>query len=210
MKTLSNFILLVFPKLKKRNNIIIIKSLINQIIGLRYFLLLKLFFTKKKHDSIKPNKNIVFVSEQPFRREAKLAFALKSNGWDVSLIYKEAVIENFSDFSKVYRVKSSWEALYIANKLNTGLFHVFSNTSDDLSLCFALNKPGILIFDFYDYFWAKTYGFQEESREFAIDIKRQKICFNNADAICSRDLQIQFKRTQTNIGRGIPTICFPI
>ena len=70
------------------------------------------------------------------------------------------------------------------------------------------NKRGRMIFDFYDYIFSIEDGLETpEAKEQWI--ANQYFCVEAADAICARDLQMQYRRKETRLGRGKPLILFP-
>jgi hypothetical protein len=158
---------------------------------------------------VRRNKRIVFISDNPLRREGKFAYALKRAGWDVILLRQHSQRQvDTTDYTDVQIYSSSWEAIELAHKIKARLFHNFSASYDNTSVCLMKNKPGRVIFDFYDYFYALSDGLPVREK-FALEIAKQRYCIEHADAICVPDLQMQYRRRETKIARGKPVICFP-
>lgn len=156
------------------------------------------------------NRRVVFVSERPGQREAKLAFGLKKAGWDVILIHRERPrFADLSNFSALHVYRSPWEGVELAHKAEARLFHVFSPNCDDICVRMVQRKPGTVIVDFYDHFFSSADGIPALEARYAVDIARQRYCIERADAVCCRDLQMQYRRRETRLARGLPVLYFP-
>jgi hypothetical protein len=159
---------------------------------------------------IRRDRRVVFVSERPGQREAKLAFGLRQSGWDVIQLYHHppgfADRSNFTDFQ---RFSSPWHAVELAHRAKARLFHVFSPGCDDICTELVAHKPGRVIIDFYDHFYAMAGALPALKARLAVDIARQRYCIERADAVCCRDLKMQYDRRITRIGRGKPIVYFP-
>ena len=70
------------------------------------------------------------------------------------------------------------------------------------------NKPGRVIFDFYDYIFSMEDGLETSGakKQWIAD---QYFCIQAADAICARDMQMQYRRKEIRLGHGKPLILFP-
>lgn len=159
---------------------------------------------------LQQGRKVVFVSEQPSWREAKLAFGLRRAGWDVILLHhRRPAFSDFSAFSDLIPFSTPWEGVELAHHAKARLFHVFTPNSDLTSTLMTTHKPGRVIFDIVDYFCSVADGFPSLRRKFAADIGSQAYCLSQADAVCARDLQLQYKRKRTRAARGKPVICFP-
>lgn len=156
----------------------------------------------------KREKRIVFVADNPLRRETKFAYALKRAGWDVVLITAGQPRFDTSDFAEVQTYRSSWEALELARKTHNPLFHNFTSSYDEASIRLVDDKPGRVIFDFYDYFFALSDGLPVRDHHI-VEIETQAHCIARADAVCVPDIQLQYRRHETKVARGKPVLCFP-
>jgi hypothetical protein len=155
-------------------------------------------------------RRVVFVSEVPSQRESKLSYGLKRAGWDVIQFYRgKSVLTDLSSVAEAREFRSSWEAVELAHRAECRLFHNFSYTGDDTSVRLTENKPGRVIFDIYDYFFSIVDGLPEQAKAMQADIARQTYCIESADALCCRDLQMQYRRKEINLARGKPLILFP-
>ena len=159
---------------------------------------------------LRRDKRVVFISERPLRREAKFAYALKRAGWDVVLLQRYAPnVNDFSDFCDVQTFSSPWEAVELAHRTKARVFHSFSASYDNTSVCLVENKPGRVIVDLYDYFYGISDGLPAMRERHALDIAKQSFCIENADAVCSPDMQLQYRRRETNIARDKLILHFP-
>ena len=156
------------------------------------------------------DRRVVFVSEVPTQREAKLAYGLKRSGWDVIQLYrKKTILTDFSSVAEAQQFHSSWEAVELAHRAQCRVFHNFSWAGDATSKCLTDNKPGKVIFDFYDYVFSMVDGLPERKKGRLGEIALQTYCIEKADALCCRDIQMQYRRRETRRGRGKPIILFP-
>lgn len=156
------------------------------------------------------DRRVVFVSERPGQREAKLAFGLRQMGWDVIQLHREPPgFADRSHFSEFQQFSSPWHAVELAHRAKARLFHVFAPNCNDTCTRIIERKPGRVIVDFYDHFHAVADGIPALEARYAMDIARQRSCIEHADAVCCRDLQIRYGRRTTRIARGIPSIYFP-
>lgn len=156
-----------------------------------------------KRSSMK--KQVVFVSRQPRIREAKLAYAARSQGWEVILLHEEGVNWDLAEyFDSVKKYKSEAEAISLACGYKPCVYHVFSHVADDVSSVFVKNKPGTVVFDTTDIMegMVKDPLFQHYK-------KKQRYCMENADALCARDLQAQYVRQNHGFKLPKKIIYFP-
>ena len=158
---------------------------------------------------ISRDRRIMFVSDAPTWREMKLAHGLKRAGWDVTLLYRKCAPHlDLKSFHDVIQFRSSWDALEQAHQASTRVFHHFAYCGDRTSVRLMQNKPGRVIFDFYDNIFSMEDGL-EPSEPKRIQIAAQSFCIENADALCCRDMQLQYRRKETKLGQGKPLILFP-
>jgi hypothetical protein len=159
---------------------------------------------------VRRDRRVVFVSERPGQREAKLAFGLRQAGWDVIQIHCEAPsFADRSNFVEFQQFSSPWHAVELAHRAKSRLFHTFSPNCDDTCVRLVEHKPGRVIIDFYDHFDSVADGIPALEARYAVDIARQRHCIELADAICCRDLQMQYGRRTTRSARRIPLVYFP-
>ncbi len=163
------------------------------------------------------DRRVTFVSDYPGWRELKLAYGLKRAGWDVTLLRlkdwatasgKQSLDMDYSTFHDVRQFQSPWEALEMAHQSGTRVFHNFSHFDYEISIRLLRNKPGRVIYDFYD----NPFSIQDSLHSSELkkrEVKDWFFCIENADAICARDLQLQYRRKELGIGRGKPLILFP-
>jgi hypothetical protein len=173
-------------------------------------LVLKSGTRRRAANIIRRDRRVVFVSERPGQREAKIAFGLRQAGWDVIQLHREPpTFVDRSNFSEFQQFSSPWHAVELAHRARARLFHAFAPNCDDTCARLIDNKPGRVIVDFYDYFHSVADGIPALEARYAIDIARQRHCIQRADAICCRDLQLQYGRSDARLTRRIPLVYFP-
>lgn len=146
-------------------------------------------------------KQVLFVTSQLRQREIKMAYALKSLGWKVDLIYYNSTpFKPEGIFDHIQEVKSAKEAYQYAKHLAPRLIHVFSGAIDDYVLLFCKNKIAPVVIDLNDVFTPSLMDYCPER------YKPTKKAISLADGICARDLQI--KCSQRFDGCHLPQVLF--
>ncbi len=137
-----------------------------------------------------PNANhAVFVCDQINVRAIKLAFALTGKGWKITLLHREELPYDVSDFFfETKKIKHRWDALLLASRSSAGIYHVFSNYHFELASMFTRYKPGKVVFDSYDLLT----GMFKDAASITSYTDLEQYCYTHADGICSRDLRIQY------------------
>jgi hypothetical protein len=159
---------------------------------------------------VRRDRRVVFVSERPGQREAKLAFGLRQAGWDVIQLHSDPPgFADRSNFSEFQQFSSPWHAVELAYRAKARLFHVFAPNCNDTCVRMVDHKPGRVIIDFYDHFYSVADGIPALEARYAVDVARQRHCIEQADAVCCRDLQMQYGRRTTGLARRMPLIYFP-
>lgn len=130
---------------------------------------------------------IIFVSELPRDREAKIAWGLKQCGIASLLIYvnepnNHAPSDHF-DFT--IKCQNAEEALAVASRLRPKLVHLSSYGADRTALLFLQNKIAKTVYDYKDCY-ENVMGWPQAPNFYAV----QRFCVENADGICCRDLQL--------------------
>jgi hypothetical protein len=181
--------------------------------------IVRLMMRRRKYlavNLVSRDRRVTFVSDYPGWREMKLAYGLKRAGWDVTLLRlkdwatasgKQSLELDYSSFHDVRHFQSSWEALEMAHQAGTRVFHNFSHFDYQTSIRLLRNKPGRVVFDFYDNPFSIHDGLPV-SRQKKQEDEDWRFCIENADAICARDLQLQYRRKELGIGRHKPLILF--
>ena len=160
------------------------------------------FFNGSHTNKIDPKKGVtlqvVFVSETPRVREAKLAYGLRHAGWRVTLLYRnEPNFDVARYFDDVKRYGDPWEALSLAAHRQARVYHVFSLAADETSVAFIRYKPGKVVFDTNDIFEGMI-----RDPQAAHLVPKQRYCIERADGICCRDLQIRHASRLLGYRRG--------
>lgn len=137
---------------------------------------------------------IVLVADLVLPRVCKIAYGLKSIGWQVILLYQNAPFnepEKYCD--RVYIYHSPAEALAIARQFHPIVYHIFSVIDFVIASLFIHDKPGKIVFDDYDV----MAGMMKEdwtSRHFTGQMQLEKFCLENADGLCCRSIEMQYSR----------------
>lgn len=132
------------------------------------------------------DESVLFITSQLRQREIKMAYALKSLGWRVDLIYYNSTPfkpEGFFDF--IQEVKSAKEAYKHAQLLAPRLIHIFSGAIDDYVMLFCKNKVAPIVIDLNDIFTPALMDYCSERFE-----PTRKV-LSLADGFCARDLQVK-------------------
>jgi hypothetical protein len=154
-------------------------------------------------------RQAVFISDTPRMREAKIAHALKEIGWEVILLHrKPAPFETAFYFSRSERYGDAWSALEIASAYTPAAYHVFVALMYETASVFVRHRPGPVVVDSCDllagmkspWYIRRFYPGQQGL---------ERYCLENADGVCSRDLQVQYLRKKFRYRRGGPTIFLP-
>lgn len=130
---------------------------------------------------------VVFVSQKPRGREAKIAHSLRNAGWQVVLLHEKAAnfdLSPYFDETKQYR--NEWHALSLASTYRSAVYHVFSAYADSVAKAFVTNKPGKVVLDIYD-----TWESFRHVPSLDQGLQLQRFCIQHADALCCRDLQLK-------------------
>lgn len=137
--------------------------------------------------NLRTNSNsVLFVTSQLRQREIKMAYALRSIGWKVGLIYYNSTPfkpERYFDY--VWEVNSAEKAYKCAKKIAPRVVHVFSGAIDDYVLLFCKNKIAPVVIDLNDVFTPSLMNYCPE--RFSIT----KQALELADGFCARDLQVK-------------------
>jgi hypothetical protein len=154
-------------------------------------------------------RQAVFIADTPRMREAKIARALKEIGWEVILLHrKPAPFDPAFYFSRSERYGDAWSALEIASRYSPEAYHVFVALMYETASVFVRQRPGPVVVDSCDLLAGMKSPWYIE-RFHPGQRALERYCLENADGICSRDLQVQFLRKKFRYRRGGPTIFLP-
>lgn len=144
---------------------------------------------------------VVFVADVPSARHFKMASGLQRNGWSVVLLHKGPVPgDQRRFFSEILKFSDREECLLLACLLSPIVYHVFSSWNFEVAELFMQCRPGKIVFESYDVMGGSL---QENLRqEYAKQIPQEKFCFESADGVTSRNLQVRFARRK--LGYKIP------
>ena len=140
------------------------------------------------------NSLVVFISDTPRSREAKLAYGLNSAGWDVVLLHRDApTFDVGQDFIDARHYNTPAEALRLAQTFRARIYHLFSNWNFATASVVIRNKPGKVVFDNYDV----LAGMVRESiaeKKYPGQLALERYCLEQADGLCCRSLETQVAR----------------
>jgi hypothetical protein len=139
------------------------------------------------------SRQVVFISDNPSSRQAKLAFGLKELGWQVILLHKDQPSFDASlYFSAQYRYESPIEACILACSFAPVAFHTFGSWNCATAKAVIQTKPGPLVFDAYDLI---SVTLQDEmAKQFSSNQADERFCLENADGVCSRHVFLSYAR----------------
>ena len=139
-------------------------------------------------------KQVVFISDRPRSREAKLAYGLQQIGWQVVLLHRQALAFDAGRYCvETRQYRSPWEALRLAACYMPVVYHVFSLWNFEVAATFIRHKPGKIILDDYDVMAGMT---KEDfvRKYYPGQLELERFCLENADGICCRSLETQYAK----------------
>jgi hypothetical protein len=152
-------------------------------------------------------REVVFICDRLHVRAVKMAFALKGIGWRVTLLHKEPLSFDVSDyFAEIRRFDGVWDALSIAAEYSPAAYHVFSLWNFELASTLIRHKPGKIVFDYYDVLTGMVKS--DLIALYAGQSELEQYCYRNADGLCCRDLRVQHIKRELGL-RLPPRILFP-
>lgn len=136
---------------------------------------------------------VVFVSDHPRAREAKLAYGLQWAGWRVVLLHRNnPTFAANTHCAEVQQYRNYEEALAMARRYTPVVYHVFSNWDFDVAEALIRHRPGKIVFDDYDV----VAGMVKEkfAKAQAKGIAMERFCLENADGLCCRSLETNYAK----------------
>lgn len=155
------------------------------------------------------SRQVVFVSDQPRSREAKLAFGLKENGWEVILLHSNTPsFDATLYFKEIHHYDSLDNLLKLANRYRPTVYHVLSNWNFNAASTLIQQKPGKIVFDDYDVMAGMV---KEEivNKLYPGQYALEKYCLENADGLCCRSLETQYAKRYKGYKYHGKRILFP-
>jgi Flp pilus assembly protein TadD len=144
----------------------------------------------------------VFVGNWPRSRHAKIAYGLRSAGWQTVLLCQDTFGSDMTPyFDEIKYYKDEWQALALAATYSPRVFHAFSIWSDKTSVAMVKHKPGKVVYDYYDI----VEGIQTAEHE----VPAQRYCIENADGLCCRDLRPRWVSRASGYQLPAHRILFP-
>jgi hypothetical protein len=139
-------------------------------------------------------KQVVFVSDRPSLREAKLAYGLRQNGWQVVLLHREPAPFDLSRcFHETLQFSDAREALAMACRYAPVVYHLFSSWNFEVAATFIRCKPGKIVFDDYDVLAGMIRPSYLEPH-YTPQVALERYCLENADGLCCRSLETQYPK----------------
>lgn len=156
---------------------------------------------------------VVFISDVPRSREAKLAFGLRNAGWRVVLLHRDIpTFDATEHFDEVHSYRDAWAALRAASHYSPMAFHVFSNWNFEVAYTIIKHRPGKIVFDDYDVFAGMvnhSYQEREYGQHYLRKLSMEQFCLENADAICCRSIETQYAKRFLGYRYGGRRLFFP-
>lgn len=132
---------------------------------------------------------IVFISESPWERQAKMGYALREAGIPIMLLYMNQPSRGFFNLSKyfdyIFPYRTPEECVELVKRLSPDVIHLSSEVGDMTALAVAQNTNAKLIFDYKD-----MYENCVASEIGPLRWQAQRYLVEHADGICARDQQI--------------------
>lgn len=137
--------------------------------------------------------NIAFVTQYARARELKLAYAARLCGHQVTLIasgvqFPDMANEYFDDFRGA---KNVWQMLKVLDEINPDVVHLFVNYNNAFLLPILLYSSSPVIYDPYDCLKGM---FKPEFQINCLELRAERMSFEQADHICSRSLEPLYLR----------------
>jgi len=140
----------------------------------------------------KRNKLVVFISDVPRSREAKLMHGLRNEEWTGVLLYRDnPTFDPAKYFSSFQSYKTPEQALSLARNFSPYVYHVFSNWKYDTAEHFIRNKPGPVVFDDYDVMAGMV---QPEviQKGHPGQLEKERYCLESADGLLCRSIETNY------------------
>jgi hypothetical protein len=139
-------------------------------------------------------QQVVFVSDRPGSREAKLAYGLQQAGWFVILLHRDQPTFDASRYCVQARsYRGPWEALALCACYTPVVYHVFSSWNFRVAVTLIRHRPGKIVFDDYDVMAGMV---QEQflGRRAAGILRAERFCLESAEGLCCRSLETQYAK----------------
>lgn len=153
---------------------------------------------------------VVFVSDYPRSREAKLAYGLKNIGWNVVLLHRQKPsFDAYLYFDEVRQYSKPWEALALCTCYSPVAYHIFSNWNYDVAELLIRNKPGKVVLDIYDVLsvfdpvWLKNLKWVNKNA-----VEQEIYCLQHAGGVCCRSPETQYLKRDLHISISPRRILF--
>jgi hypothetical protein len=149
---------------------------------------------------------VVFVSDRPLAREAKLAWGLQRAGWEVVLLCGQPpAFDAGALCSAVHPYRDYREAVEIARRYAPLVYHVFSCWSFDVAAALLRNGLGPIVHDDYDVM-AGLLRDEVAMRNSPGQKQLERYCLEKAHGHCCRSLESQIARHRLGYRMDAPRI----
>jgi hypothetical protein len=155
-------------------------------------------------------KHVVFISDVPRGREAKFGFALRANGWRVTLVHgKRPNYDVARYFDDAVQYGDADDPVRIALGYSPVAYHVFSPSGDVASTRLINARIGPTVFDTTDILEMNYAGNAEKVEAVRHAIVMQRHGIETADGYCARDLQFKWAERHLGYRLGGKAVFFP-
>lgn len=153
-------------------------------------------------------RQVVFVSDIPRSREAKLAYGMREQGWEVFLLHREKpTFDPNRYFSEALSYSTPTEALRLSLGYSPVAYHVFSCWNFEVAAMMIRKRPGKVVFDDYDVLTGMIRKRFLDSK-YPGQSEKEIYCLENADGLCCRGLEVQHLKRELGLKPGGETIFF--
>jgi hypothetical protein len=155
-------------------------------------------------------KHVVFFSDVPRGREAKFGFALRANGWRVTLVHGKRPNYDVSKyFDDAVQYGDADDPVRIALGYSPVAYHVFSPSGDVASTRLINARIGPTVFDTTDILEMNYSGNADKVEAVRHAIVMQRHGVETADGYCARDLQFKWAERHLGYRLGGRVVFFP-
>lgn len=155
-------------------------------------------------------QQIVLITGPVFPRIGKIGYGLRSLGWEVVLLYKiQSHIQNHHYcFDEMHQYETVEEALKLASRYRPLVYHVFCVWDYEVAIHMIIQGLGPVVLDNYDTLAGMLKPEFLDSR-YPGQTEREKFCIESADALCCRDLSLNYLKRKLAYSPKGHIIFFP-
>ncbi len=155
------------------------------------------------------NNLVVFISDAPRSREAKLMYGLRAHGWSGILLHRDPpTFDPAPLFTQTFSYRTPQEALSLARRFAPRVYHLFSNWRFDTAEHVIGDKLGPVIFDDYDVMAGMVQPEIAQERHPG-QLEKERYCLEHADGLTCRSLELQYVKRRLGYRFGGKRIFVP-